>query len=78
MMLNLNSPENQKMIVIELDSALNAFLDDIPAHLRWDPTMKDELHFQQSTMLYSMSVPSLFLLFTPLRTSSCFRALGST
>lgn len=30
-MINLNNPNNQKIIVMELDSALNTFLDNIPA-----------------------------------------------
>ncbi|KAK1222318.1 Gypsy retrotransposon integrase-like protein 1 [Marasmius sp. AFHP31] len=39
--------------VIELDSALNQFMDQIPDHLKWDPKVSNHIFFQQSAMLYS-------------------------
>jgi len=36
-------------IVAELDSALNKWFDDIPDHLRWDPSREDEIFSTQST-----------------------------
>ncbi|KII90618.1 hypothetical protein PLICRDRAFT_39194 [Plicaturopsis crispa FD-325 SS-3] len=40
-------------IVAELDSALNKWIDEIPDHLRWDPTREDPLFFNQSASLYA-------------------------
>ncbi|KAJ7105824.1 fungal-specific transcription factor domain-containing protein [Mycena epipterygia] len=42
----------EEHIVAELDSALNGWVDSIPAHLRWDPNRHDDLFFDQSAMLY--------------------------
>ncbi|KAF7296234.1 Zn(2)-C6 fungal-type domain-containing protein [Mycena chlorophos] len=46
----------EEHIVAELDSALNGWVDSIPAHLRWDPnrprTPQDDLFFDQSALLY--------------------------
>ncbi|KAJ7065758.1 fungal-specific transcription factor domain-containing protein, partial [Mycena amicta] len=52
----------EERIVAELDSALNQWVDGLPAHLRWDPvkqsrpvsalTTRAELFLDQSVMLY--------------------------
>ncbi|KAF7310165.1 Zn(2)-C6 fungal-type domain-containing protein [Mycena indigotica] len=46
----------EEHIVAELDSALNGWVDSIPAHLRWDPnrprTPQDDVFFDQSALLY--------------------------
>ncbi|KAF8834771.1 hypothetical protein BDN67DRAFT_914233 [Paxillus ammoniavirescens] len=44
----------EQHIVAELDSALNQWIDSVPAHLRWDPTgdVKSPF-FMQSSALYS-------------------------
>ncbi|KAJ6510506.1 fungal-specific transcription factor domain-containing protein [Mycena sanguinolenta] len=39
--------------VATIDSALNAWIDAIPAHLRWDPHMKDVTFATQSAALYA-------------------------
>ncbi|KAK7034653.1 Gypsy retrotransposon integrase-like protein 1 [Paramarasmius palmivorus] len=39
--------------VVELDSALNKFVDTIPAHLKWDAPKENIIFFQQSAMLYA-------------------------
>ncbi|KAJ6589038.1 fungal-specific transcription factor domain-containing protein [Mycena capillaripes] len=39
--------------VISLDSALNAWIDSIPVHLRWDPNMENPLFATQSAALYA-------------------------
>ncbi|KAJ7050642.1 fungal-specific transcription factor domain-containing protein [Mycena amicta] len=41
-------------LVVELDSALNEWVDAIPQHLRWDPnsTDVDPIFFKQSAVLY--------------------------
>ncbi|KAJ7870934.1 fungal-specific transcription factor domain-containing protein [Mycena olivaceomarginata] len=38
--------------VPELDSVLNTWHAHIPAHLRWDPTRKDQVFFDQSVALH--------------------------
>ncbi|KAJ3794574.1 fungal-specific transcription factor domain-containing protein [Lentinula aff. detonsa] len=43
---------NEK-IVAELDSSLNKWIDELPEHLRWDPTRENPEHFNQSVMLYT-------------------------
>ncbi|KAJ7172925.1 fungal-specific transcription factor domain-containing protein [Mycena crocata] len=43
----------EEHIVAELDSALNSWVDSIPAHLRWDPKREDEEFFDQSAYLYA-------------------------
>ncbi|KAI9638126.1 fungal-specific transcription factor domain-containing protein, partial [Dioszegia hungarica] len=44
---------SQRAVVVELDSALNAWADSVPDGLRWDPTRADQTLFEQSAMLYS-------------------------
>ncbi|KAJ7648443.1 hypothetical protein B0H17DRAFT_958996 [Mycena rosella] len=39
--------------VINLDSTLNAWIDMIPNHLRWDPNMEDPIFATQSAVLYA-------------------------
>jgi hypothetical protein len=46
-------PAAQRTIVVELDSALNAWADAVPDGLRWDPTRGDLHSFQQSAVLYA-------------------------
>ncbi|KAG5635679.1 hypothetical protein H0H81_010417 [Sphagnurus paluster] len=43
----------EENIVSELDSALNAWVDLLPDHLRWDPTRENDIFFNQSASLYS-------------------------
>ncbi|KIK69807.1 hypothetical protein GYMLUDRAFT_34211 [Collybiopsis luxurians FD-317 M1] len=40
-------------VLVELDFALNIWVDNIPDHLRWDPHREDPLFFDQSCLLYS-------------------------
>ncbi|GJE87560.1 fungal-specific transcription factor domain-containing protein [Phanerochaete sordida] len=39
--------------VIELDSALNSWIDALPDHLRFDPAQENLVFFNQSALLYS-------------------------
>ncbi|KAE9405045.1 hypothetical protein BT96DRAFT_972838 [Gymnopus androsaceus JB14] len=48
-----SSPENTNKIVMELDSALNNWVDNIPEHLKWDPNRPDDILFAQTVMMYS-------------------------
>ncbi|EJU04909.1 hypothetical protein DACRYDRAFT_114226 [Dacryopinax primogenitus] len=43
----------EQHIVAELDSALNKWIDSVPAHLKWDPSVEDSLWFDQSATLFS-------------------------
>ncbi|KAJ7163614.1 fungal-specific transcription factor domain-containing protein [Mycena crocata] len=42
-----------RQVVAELDSAMNNWIDSLPAHLRWDPHREDFTFSQQSASLYS-------------------------
>ena len=44
---------DQRAIVVELDSALNAWADSVPDSLRWDPTRSDPRLFEHSAVLYA-------------------------
>ncbi|KAJ8073924.1 Gypsy retrotransposon integrase-like protein 1 [Marasmius tenuissimus] len=50
--MEISGIEWKRKAVIELDSALNKFMDEIPGHLKWDPKMSNPVFFQQSSMLY--------------------------
>ncbi|PBK78576.1 hypothetical protein ARMSODRAFT_873708 [Armillaria solidipes] len=41
----------EEQIVVELDSALNAWINTLPDHLRWDPNRVNIVHFKQSAAL---------------------------
>ncbi|KAJ7837431.1 fungal-specific transcription factor domain-containing protein [Mycena leptocephala] len=49
---NRNEEWTQNAIA-DLDSALNAWIDLIPMHLRWDPHMEDPIFATQSAVLYA-------------------------
>ncbi|KAJ7495520.1 fungal-specific transcription factor domain-containing protein [Mycena latifolia] len=42
----------EENVVAELDSALNRWRDQVPEHLRWDPTRVDPVFFDQSVALH--------------------------
>ncbi|KAG6853776.1 hypothetical protein C0991_001487 [Blastosporella zonata] len=42
-----------QQIVMDLDSALNHWMDEVPDHLRWDPTSTNKLFLKQSATLYA-------------------------
>ncbi|PBK72414.1 hypothetical protein ARMSODRAFT_882252 [Armillaria solidipes] len=41
----------EEQIVVELDSALNTWIDTLPDHLRWDPNRDNFVHLKQSAAL---------------------------
>ncbi|KAF9032105.1 hypothetical protein BDZ89DRAFT_1063488 [Hymenopellis radicata] len=43
----------EQNVVSGLDSSLNAWVDSIPEHLRWDPHRESEIFFNQSVVLYT-------------------------
>ncbi|KAK0479856.1 hypothetical protein EDD18DRAFT_1363992 [Armillaria luteobubalina] len=40
-------------IISDIDSSMNAWMNSIPAHLRWDPDRDNKLFLYQSAVLYS-------------------------
>ncbi|KAJ7836530.1 fungal-specific transcription factor domain-containing protein [Mycena leptocephala] len=47
-----NTGDLENRIVAELDSALNQWIDQLPDHLRWNPTHENPEFFEQSAALY--------------------------
>ncbi|KZV69843.1 hypothetical protein PENSPDRAFT_651985 [Peniophora sp. CONT] len=43
----------EQRIITALDSALNEWVDNIPAHLKWDPTRTDPVFTLQSGVMYA-------------------------
>ncbi|KAJ7767023.1 fungal-specific transcription factor domain-containing protein [Mycena maculata] len=51
-LLGLNFDGWEEKVVMELDSALNAWFDSVPMHLRWDPACENDTFFDQAAALY--------------------------
>ncbi|KAJ6564659.1 fungal-specific transcription factor domain-containing protein [Mycena capillaripes] len=51
-LIGMNDEGWEEKVVMEFDSALNTWLDSVPAHLRWDPARKPDVFFDQSAALY--------------------------
>lgn len=49
-----SDPIIQKDVVAEFDSAVNSWVDAVPAHLRWDPHQPNRVFFEQSCLLYAL------------------------
>ncbi|KAJ7847548.1 fungal-specific transcription factor domain-containing protein [Mycena leptocephala] len=52
-------------VVVELDSALNNWVDGIPNHLRWDPHQQNQTFLNQSAALYSTYYHAQILIHRP-------------
>ncbi|KAJ6541557.1 fungal-specific transcription factor domain-containing protein [Mycena capillaripes] len=52
-------------VVVELDSALNSWLDGIPPHLRWDPHQQNQTFLNQSAALYATYYHAQILVHRP-------------
>ncbi|KAJ7168915.1 fungal-specific transcription factor domain-containing protein [Mycena filopes] len=50
-LLGLKDDPWEEQLVVELDSALNAWFDTIPPHLRWAPDIVDDTFFDQAAAL---------------------------
>ncbi|KAJ4480243.1 fungal-specific transcription factor domain-containing protein [Lentinula aciculospora] len=46
-------PDSNDKIVMELDSALNSWIYELPDHLKWDPHRTDNVLFSQTVCLHS-------------------------
>ncbi|KAK0203120.1 fungal-specific transcription factor domain-containing protein [Desarmillaria ectypa] len=49
----ISTSEWHENVAVELDSALNKWIDSIPDYLRWDPHKPDQQQFNRSVILYS-------------------------
>ncbi|KAJ7360937.1 fungal-specific transcription factor domain-containing protein [Mycena albidolilacea] len=62
-------PANGQMcsesVVVELDSALNEWVDTIPEHLRWNPHQENQVFLDQSATLYSTYYHAQILMHRP-------------
>ncbi|KAF8070054.1 fungal-specific transcription factor domain-containing protein [Lyophyllum atratum] len=47
------APYFDQKIIMDLDSAMNSWMDSVPDHLRWNPSAKDKLFLKQSATLYA-------------------------
>ncbi|KAJ6541602.1 fungal-specific transcription factor domain-containing protein [Mycena capillaripes] len=52
-------------VIVELDSALNKWIDTIPEHLRWDPNQRNQIFLDQSAVLYSTYYHAQILIHRP-------------
>ncbi|KAF9263340.1 hypothetical protein L218DRAFT_959361 [Marasmius fiardii PR-910] len=52
MMSGLVGRQWEQRIISELDSSLNHWINSIPEHLRWDPSRKDVVFYNQSAFLH--------------------------
>ncbi|KAJ7583170.1 fungal-specific transcription factor domain-containing protein [Mycena floridula] len=62
--LNISPPKDND-VVVQIDSALNQWLDSIPEHLRWDPHRQDTFFLDQSAVLYTSYYYAQILLHKP-------------
>ncbi|KAK7457803.1 Gypsy retrotransposon integrase-like protein 1 [Stygiomarasmius scandens] len=52
--MGISTLDWQERAVVELDSALNKWVSEVPSHIKWDIQHQDEKFFAQSAVLYSM------------------------
>ncbi|KAJ7146437.1 fungal-specific transcription factor domain-containing protein [Mycena epipterygia] len=62
--------QNYQEIVVDLDSALNQWVDSVPDELRWDPNRLDLIRLNQSACLYATCYHVQILLHRPFIPSS--------
>ncbi|KAK6974885.1 Zn(2)-C6 fungal-type domain-containing protein [Favolaschia claudopus] len=77
--LFINSAWEEYMLV-DLDSALNDWLNRVPEHLRWDPARENQLFFDQSVALHAAYFHLQILIhrpFIPMLRKSATTALPS-
>ncbi|KAJ7136887.1 fungal-specific transcription factor domain-containing protein [Mycena epipterygia] len=58
----------EEQVIAEFDTALNAWFETIPDHLRWDPNhfIPDDIFFDQSAVLYCMYYHTRIIIHRPL------------
>ncbi|KAK6969058.1 fungal-specific transcription factor domain-containing protein [Favolaschia claudopus] len=62
--LSIDSVREESLLV-DLDSALNNWLDRVPEHLCWDPAQENQLFFDQSVALYAAYYYTQMLIHRP-------------
>ncbi|KAJ7749893.1 fungal-specific transcription factor domain-containing protein, partial [Mycena metata] len=58
-------PQTEGQLIVAFDSALNAWLSNIPSHLRWDPARPNKIHLLQSAVLHTAFYNVQILLHRP-------------
>ncbi|KAK0442224.1 fungal-specific transcription factor domain-containing protein [Armillaria borealis] len=64
-MLGLTGEGWEQRVVADLDSSLNAWVDSIPDHLRWDPKRENGIFLHQSAGLYCIYYMAQILIHRP-------------
>ncbi|KAK7063586.1 fungal-trans domain-containing protein [Favolaschia claudopus] len=49
----VNGQLNLQDVIVDLDSELNKWVDDIPEHLKWNPHQENQIFLDQSAALYA-------------------------
>ncbi|KAK0496568.1 fungal-specific transcription factor domain-containing protein, partial [Armillaria luteobubalina] len=70
-MLGLTGKSWEQRLVSDLDSSLNAWVDSVPDHIRWNPRCDNETFLYQSTTLYSVYYMLQILIHRPLLRTDC-------
>lgn len=68
--LSANVPEFNQHLVVELDSAMNMWMEAMPTHLKWDPHNEDNVFFAQSAVLHCIFYLVQILIHRPFIPSS--------
>ncbi|KAK0477971.1 fungal-specific transcription factor domain-containing protein [Armillaria novae-zelandiae] len=61
----------EQKLVADLDSSLNAWVDSVPNHIRWNPRCNNETFMYQSATLYSVYYMLQILIHRPLLRTDC-------
>ncbi|KAF9479050.1 hypothetical protein BDN70DRAFT_985124 [Pholiota conissans] len=46
-------PLSEQQVIVELDSAMNSWMDSVPTHLKWNPNCDNTLFLRQSAALHA-------------------------
>ncbi|KAH8107479.1 fungal-specific transcription factor domain-containing protein [Phellopilus nigrolimitatus] len=71
-LLGLVSDDWQAQIVSQLNTALDEWVETVPEHLRWSPSIKDDLFANQSATIYATYYLTLILIYRPFSHASAF------